>query len=65
MIKNKVGRPKLPESQKVKYRRIPVRIETAERLDEIKVNIQKRLNKDNLTYSQLIDIFITENKDKS
>ena len=64
MIKNKVGRPKLPEDQKVKYRRIPVRVDTAERLHEVKVNVQKRLNVDSITYSQLMDIFIANSEDK-
>ena len=62
MIKKKVGRPKIKDSEKVKYKRIPVRIDTAERLDEVKVTVQRKLNKPSLTYSQLVDIFINDSK---
>lgn len=61
---NKVGRPKIPDENKIKYRRIPVQVETAKRLDEVKVKLIKREHVDNLTYTQMLNLLINDFENK-
>lgn len=55
-MNKKVGRPKVPKEEKVKYKIIPVQYDTFDRLKEIKVRVAKEQNNPNLTWSELLDL---------
>lgn len=53
--KRKVGRPRIPENEKVIYQRVPIRYETYKKMKDI-------TTKAGVTFSDLIEAFLQETK---
>lgn len=52
---SKVGRPRIPDSEKAVYQRVPIRVETYWKLKEI-------TQQQNITFTDLIEAMLTESK---